>query len=172
MNYSNLDLTRVLIYFNESPRSIWIYLLPHLHSGSKKGDNFTCVVVAVTIKAKVLDKLHEGLNLMVKLMPVNAYRESWLNEVIHLICDHFWKIKTNLLFITSGDFSSLIIILLLYKPYEVHIIKVDINWLNITVENVWLIEASNRFPLKMRKFASKVNCDHDIDNHDVMLKVA
>ena len=50
-------------------------------AGSKKGDNFTCVVIAVKVKAKIREKLHEELNYMVKVMPVNEYRASWLLEV-------------------------------------------------------------------------------------------
>ncbi len=34
------------------------------------------------MKAKVLEKLHEELNYMAKVMPVNEYRASWLNEVL------------------------------------------------------------------------------------------
>ena len=52
-------------------------------AGSNKGDNFTCVVIAVKVKAKVGDKLHEELSYMVKVMPNNEYRASWLNEVKH-----------------------------------------------------------------------------------------
>ena len=52
-------------------------------AGSKKGDNFTCVVIAVKVKAKIREKLHEELNYMVKVMPNNEYRASWLNEVKH-----------------------------------------------------------------------------------------
>jgi hypothetical protein len=50
-------------------------------AGSNKGDNFTCIVVAVKVKAKVGEKLHEELNYMAKVMPMNEYRASWLNEV-------------------------------------------------------------------------------------------
>jgi hypothetical protein len=35
------------------------------------------------VKAKVLEKLHEELSYMAKVMPVNEYRASWLNEVIN-----------------------------------------------------------------------------------------
>jgi hypothetical protein len=34
------------------------------------------------VKAKVGEKLHEELNYMAKVMPVNEYRASWLNEVL------------------------------------------------------------------------------------------
>ena len=52
-----------------------------LFSGSNKGENFTCVVIAVQVKALVLGKLHEGLDYMAKLMPMNEYRAAWLNQV-------------------------------------------------------------------------------------------
>ena len=59
-------------------------------AGSNKGDNFTCVVIAVKVKAKVLDKLHEGLQYMAKVMPANEYRASWLNEVLSNLSTWDW----------------------------------------------------------------------------------
>jgi hypothetical protein len=43
-------------------------------------------VVAVKVKAKVGEKLHEELNYMAKVMPMNEYRASWLNEVRSAFC--------------------------------------------------------------------------------------
>ena len=50
-------------------------------AGSNKGDNFTCVIIAVKVNAKVLGKSYNGLEYMAKVMPVNEYRTMWLEEV-------------------------------------------------------------------------------------------
>ncbi len=51
-------------------------------AGSNKGDNFTCVIIAVKVKAKLLGKSYDELEYMAKVMPVNEYRAMWLEEVI------------------------------------------------------------------------------------------
>jgi hypothetical protein len=51
-------------------------------AGSNKGDNFTCVIIAVKVKAKVFGKSYDELEYMAKVMPVNEYRAMWLEEVI------------------------------------------------------------------------------------------
>ena len=80
-------------------------------AGSKKGDNFTCVVIAVKVKAKIREKLHEELNYMVKVMPVNEYRASWLLEVSlslsgFLLSEHLGTHQSPI----CNDFFSLLII--------------------------------------------------------------
>jgi hypothetical protein len=77
-------------------------------AGSNKGDNFTCVIIAIDVKAKVAgrlpknlpneelvedlpneelvkdlhrDKRLENLHYIAKVMPANEYRASWLQEV-------------------------------------------------------------------------------------------
>ena len=38
-------------------------------------------MIAVQVKALIVGKLHDGLEYMAKLMPMNEYRASWLHEV-------------------------------------------------------------------------------------------
>jgi hypothetical protein len=49
--------------------------------GSNKGENFTCVLFAVEIKAKIKDQ-SETLNYMIKCMPSNPFRAKFLTDVI------------------------------------------------------------------------------------------
>jgi hypothetical protein len=51
-----------------------------LTAGSNKGDNFMCVMKAVSIEAKVSGKSKQ-FNLMAKCMPMNPIREKQLREV-------------------------------------------------------------------------------------------
>ena len=48
--------------------------------GSKKGENFTCVLFALNVKAKVKG-VNETFHYMAKCMPANLFRAKWLTEV-------------------------------------------------------------------------------------------
>ena len=59
--------------------------LPLFSDGSKKGDNFACVMKLVTVNAEVEGE-KKALEYMAKCFPMNEARTKWLVEVIAYMC--------------------------------------------------------------------------------------
>ena len=59
-------------------------------AGSNKGENFTCIIYALDIKAIVKGR-EESFYYIAKCLPANAFRSQWLKEVFLL--QQRWKLS-------------------------------------------------------------------------------
>jgi hypothetical protein len=52
----------------------------HVSDGIKKGENFSCIMKAVTVNS-VIRGMENKSEFMTKVMPMNQWRQKWLQEV-------------------------------------------------------------------------------------------